>query len=114
MLEGFKERADGMPYALYILQTPSPRHTDQVGHSLLLVLVRSYLNSLSFYFNLNFNNFNLNFNIEVFNLEFNFNVNFKLNVNFNFNVEFNFEIKFNLNPSASTTAVRFFSHTKCM
>lgn len=30
MLEGFKERADGMPYALYILQTPSPRHTDQV------------------------------------------------------------------------------------
>ncbi len=30
MLEGFKDRADGMPYALYILQTPSPRHTDQV------------------------------------------------------------------------------------
>ncbi|CAB1118220.1 unnamed protein product [Ectocarpus sp. CCAP 1310/34] len=32
MLEGFKDRADGMPYALYILQTPSPRHTDQVRH----------------------------------------------------------------------------------
>lgn len=31
MLEGFKERGDGMPYALYILQTQSPRHTDQVG-----------------------------------------------------------------------------------
>lgn len=33
MLEGFKDRADGMPYALYILQTPSPRHTDQVSSS---------------------------------------------------------------------------------
>eukprot|EP00903_Cladosiphon_okamuranus_P010030 g9512.t1 len=32
MLEGFKDRADGMPYALYILQMPSPRHTDQVRH----------------------------------------------------------------------------------
>lgn len=30
LLEGFKDRADGMPYALYILQTPSPKHTDQV------------------------------------------------------------------------------------
>lgn len=33
MLEGFKDRADGMPYALYILQTPSQRHTDQVTFS---------------------------------------------------------------------------------
>ncbi|CAM9155225.1 unnamed protein product [Ascophyllum nodosum] len=38
MLEGFKERGDGMPYALYILQTPSPRHTDQVRHFALHVL----------------------------------------------------------------------------
>eukprot|EP00904_Undaria_pinnatifida_P013350 jgi/Undpi1/9145/HiC_scaffold_26.g11603.m1 len=38
MLEGFKERADGMPYALYILQTPSPRHTDQVRHFALHTL----------------------------------------------------------------------------
>ncbi|CAM9430764.1 unnamed protein product [Pylaiella littoralis] len=32
MLEGFKDREDGMIYALYFLQTPSPRHTDQVRH----------------------------------------------------------------------------------
>ncbi|CAM9543598.1 unnamed protein product, partial [Choristocarpus tenellus] len=31
-LEGFKDREDGVEYALYILTTPSPRHTDQVRH----------------------------------------------------------------------------------
>lgn len=43
MLEGFKDRADGMPYALYILQTPSPRHTDQVLNQAGGSLVRERL-----------------------------------------------------------------------
>lgn len=55
MLEGFKERADGMPYALYILQTPSPRHTDQVRRLPLDTLTSSWKFNLNLEFNLNSN-----------------------------------------------------------